>query len=322
MNLRNSGIIVLAIAMLFLAGCGGGGGGETGPTVTNKAFQGGSEGLAIEFMSNAPPPTVFDTKDSTFDISLRLQNLGEDTVDAKEAVIKIIGIDPKQFALTDSEKNPSSQLLGVRIDPQGNVIPGSITTVDFYGLHWNDNPLTGSVPYQITASLCYKYESKAIAKLCLKDNLLSTPRDSDMCKVTRTIQPEVSGAPVRIESFSQSAIGQDKLTFSFVVKHVGTGEIFVEDSDHAAGVCDDSSFANENKIKVTIAKPGIGTLSCPGLDSTGNYVKLFDGKGIVSCNIDKIDVSTNMERALDISLEYNYREIKSQPIMVRHIENN
>ncbi|NOZ80987.1 MAG: hypothetical protein GXP63_04910 [DPANN group archaeon] len=312
----------LAILMLFLAGCSSGT--DAPSLVTGRSFNGGTDGIKMDFMSNAPPPTVFDTSDSVFDVSLRLQNLGEYQVEPEEATVQIIGIDPGQFSLADPVQNPSGTLYGVRLDPQGNVIPGTIMTVDFFGLHWSGNQLTGSVPYQISASLCYQYETKAIAKLCLKPDLLTRPRASDVCDVTRAMNPESSGAPIRVENLKQSAVGKNKLTFSFQIQHVGTGEIFTNEA--GAAVCDDSRFSNEDKVKVSDSilsgLGNLGTISCPGLSQNDGYVKLFDGKATISCTAELSSgaVSGNFERALDINLIYNYREIESVPIMVRHIE--
>lgn len=306
----------LAIVMLFLAGCSSGGL-DPGPLSTNRAFNGGTQGVVMDFMSNAPPPVVFDTSDSIFDISLRLQNLGEFDVPQGEAQIQIIGIDPNQFGLGNPIQAPQGIMYGVKLDPQGNTIPGTIMTTDFFGLHWTGNPLVGSVPYSLSASLCYHYMTNAIGKICLKPDLLSRARESDICDITRTISPESSGAPVRVEVMSQSAVGRHKLSFSFRVRHVGTGEIFVNDG---GAPCDDSLFSNEDKVHVTVGGiSDIGSISCPALDTNGGFIKLFDGEAIISCTLDGVNVNGNFERAVDISVDYNYREIETTSIMVRHV---
>lgn len=247
MNKRLIFAIITAASLLLISGCSS----STEPQTSggsSKTFNGGTDGILVEFMDNAPPSEVFDSPESLFDISLRIQNAGEDDVQAGEAFVQISGIDPADFGNAQMKKTVDFDLIGTKLDPQGRVIPGTIANVDFNNFYFS-RKLAGNVLFNVRADVCYKYTGKAIAKLCFRENLLSPPKDSDVCDATRSVNPENAGSPVHIQDFAQQAIGKSKISFSFKVKHVGTGKIF---SPELSGdqMCDDSTIANEDKVRV------------------------------------------------------------------------
>ncbi|MFH1591414.1 MAG: hypothetical protein ABIC95_05815 [archaeon] len=319
-------ILILALSLaLALTGCSEGGSDTSGGS--RSTFNGGSEGLDIQFMDNAPPAEVFDSVDSTFDISVRLQNKGEDDVGdmdgtAGEAEVTISGIDPSDFSLTTQTQPVAFPLLGTRLDPQGRVIPGTTANVDFVDLHFA-RKLSGNVLFNIRADVCYHYQSKAIAKLCFRKNLLAPPKDSDVCDATRSLSPENSGSPVHVEDFAQSAVGPARLSFSFKVHHVGTGKVFTPAGDSGV-MCDDSSYSNEDKVQITIPAVDGATITCPSLEAgqsgeNGGVVRLFGGEKIVTCTME-ITEPGDYEKSIDILTDFNYRKSAKTPILVRHIE--
>lgn len=144
--------LILTVIMVFALGCGGGGG-QDGPSTSTAAFAGGQTGLQPGFMGDAPPDQVYDTSDSTFDISLRLENQGETNIPPGNAKITITGIDPTDFGNPQLEKALDFDLLGVRLEAQGTRIPGTIANTDFSNLVFSAD-ISGKVNFNLKASAC------------------------------------------------------------------------------------------------------------------------------------------------------------------------
>ena len=84
-------VLVLALALsLAVAGCQGG---KSATSSSSTPFIGGSEGLRVSFVENAPPVEVLDnplektkpgdrTQIMKFDVILKLENVGEQDIAA------------------------------------------------------------------------------------------------------------------------------------------------------------------------------------------------------------------------------------------------
>ena len=144
---------------------------------TGQAFIGGSRGLSLSFTEGAPPDEVFDLN-FPFSINVKLENLGEwDITDENDATLSIIGIDPADFGKTPAflVQDSAVPLSGSKLDPQGNVIPGTITNLDFEDIQYAST-VTGKVEFVIRASVCYEYGTKVNTKICILEDLLGVTR--------------------------------------------------------------------------------------------------------------------------------------------------
>lgn len=321
-------ILALILGLLVLSGCP-----ETDDNnnqIIDSPFIGGSEGLVFKFIENAPPEEVFDT-DNAFSVSVRLENVGEHTIPEnydRMPIMKITGIDYADFDTTEADmtKSITEELLGQQLNPTGKVIQGTIMSVEFpttgEDLQYIGE-VAGSAPFTFRAELCYEYETKAQAMLCVREDLLGTHDKEGVCEPNRALQAANSGAPVHVESLEQSVQGPDKIYFDFKVRHVGAGKVFKEG---LAEPCSSDTRSNKNKVWVEIEDPNLGDFKCSGLsdgtDTTG-YVTLSESstsvkaEGHVRCTI-KLDEPRDLEKLLKIKLKYDYFDYTDTTVEVRH----
>ena len=265
-------IIVLLMVLTMLVACESQTDSDkTSSGATTNAFVGGEKGLDIKFVKGTPPEEVFD-KNYPFNINLRIENVGEADIPKSEAIVKIKGISPSDFGNVELTKTSQLDLNGASLDPNNNVIDGGIETIDFANLQASE--VTGSVSYPLVGEVCYPYETKVVSKICILEDLLGKTRKSGeepLCSVDEVKEVENSGAPVKVSNFKETAVAEDKVSFSFDINHVGEGLIFKKDS-----ACE-PDLANKNKVFVTV-KSGIedGDLKCNELGGgTTGEVSLF-----------------------------------------------
>jgi len=308
--------IVLLSLVILMAGCGEGE--ETTITTKEKAFIGGTRGLIMEFLPGAPPEEVFDSN-NPFNINIKLENKGEWDIEKNNASIKITGIDPTDFGYLTSDdlvKNPDEDLIGAQMDPEGNKIVGTITDIEFAGLEYIDQ-VAGFVQFNIKAENCFMYGTKAQSQLCVKEDLLGKTGEKGVCDPNKEKVVDNSGAPIHVTKLTESVAGRDKISFVFNIEHVGKGRVYRKLSECS------TDFSDRNKIFVTVHDPGIGELSCSGLEggSTSGFATLFDDERNIRCtiNLDEDSIG-DYEKVLNIEVEYDYKESIETPLVIKHSE--
>ena len=147
MNKRYVVLFLLAVSLaVLISGCG-----EKEEEFLIEAFIGGSQGMVIEFLENAPPAEVFDLE-SPFDVSIKLENIGEwDIENPEDVTVTISGIDPVDFGkdLAFLTRDVTLNMKGRHPDPLGGIIQGTIDVVDFQGLQYQESVI-GKVDFGIT----------------------------------------------------------------------------------------------------------------------------------------------------------------------------
>lgn len=305
--------VLLSLAVL-IAGCA-----EEDDVIKpkEKAFIGGKQGLVMEFLPGAPPEEVFDSN-NPFSIDIKLENKGEWDVDMNDATIRITGIDPTDFGLVTGNltKHPDENLTAAQRDPQGNVIQGAITNIEFPGLEYVDT-VAGFVQFNIKAENCFEYGTKAQSQLCMKEDLLGKTGEKGVCNPNEEKIVDNSGAPVHVTTLTESVSGRDKISFVFNIKHVGDGRVY-----RKATSCS-TDFNDRSKVFVTVNDPQIGVLTCSGLEggSTTGFATLFDDERSIRCTVNVNEASLgDYEKVLNIEVEYGYKESIETPLIVKHSE--
>ncbi len=276
-------------------------------------FVGGTTGLLLSFTESAPPAEVFDSANFPFDVEVKLVNDGEDDIPKEKCRVKIKGVKPSDFGLSESDfiKRPEDDLLGKRKDAQGKLIEGTTTYVTFPGFNYQGQ-VAGNTNYPIYADVCYNYGTKAMSQLCVKENLLD--EKEEVCKVTEKKEVFNSGAPVQIIEFEESARGLDKIGFTFKIIHKGNGKIYGKNTDCA------SSRANENKVWVEV-DTGIPGTECTGLSegsATTGYIVLYGGERSIRCT-QPLTTAIDYVKPVNINLEYDYSDDISTTIIVKPV---
>jgi len=304
-------IIALLLLAIMIAACEPG---AEGPE-EGLPFIGGTTGLLISFVEDAPPPEVYDGGGFPFDIEVKLQNEGERTVKKEDVTVKISGIDPVEFAKTPQDfiKSPNDDLAAKTKDAEGNILEGSPVYVTFADLN-HEQQITGDLSYPIFATVCYKYGTDAVSRICIKENL---QEKGGVCEVKGEKPVLNSGAPVQVTSLTESVVGTNKIRLTFKIEHKGNGRI----SKSGTECNKENERENQNNVFVSIST-GLPDLQCERLkEGTGNtgYVRLTDGAAIVSCE-QPVTAVGEFLKTVDIKLEYDYDEDVITNLIVRHSE--
>jgi len=297
--------ILLVLTLFVLASCKSG-----NTSVELKPFLGGTSGLKIDFLDFRQQ--VFDGGDDPFDLIVSIKNNGEFDVKKTDAIVRLSGIRPQEFNKAENEltKNPEDDILATKIDANGNTLEAGPVSVEFRELN-HISLIAGAVStFPIRADVCYKYQTKAVSKICVLSNLLST---EGICVVDETKPVFNSGAPVQIANVKQSPQGKDKFRITFDITQSGTGNTFQPESK-----CELDKEKNKVMVRVDTHMSG---LSCTGLnDASGTAVEglqtLFDGKKTIQC-IQEVGKSGDYEQAVEITADYVYEDSKTAQITVK-----
>jgi hypothetical protein len=324
--MKNMSILVILVALaVVLSGCG------TSNTGTNTAFIGGNTGLKVDFLPGNPPDAIYDANQSAFSIVTKLENVGETTVAAGDAYVRINGLDPGAYGWNGPfQKSTEEDILGARKNFDGSVLNGGVSTVEFGGLSYHTT-IQGNLEQTIWADVCYKYTTKTTTQLCIKSNPQLLIGDQKICDVEGEKNPQNSGAPIQVTSLKESFAGTGKIGVSMVITHTGTGDAFF---DPDAAVCNDiESEPTRGKVYVKVLPVTLGGANimprCTGMSGTGGqsnqgYVHLYkDGSGkeqfTLYCTIDASSTDSIFQVPIEANITYKYLEHLEKTITIRHV---
>jgi hypothetical protein len=303
-------LAVLSILAVLLVGCTGGGAKKVDLT---SPFIGGTQGVVFGFQDLRAD--VFDSGRDAFDVVVKLENKGEALIPMENARVKLSGINPAEFGKSQSDlsKSPSDDVLQMSKDPQGAILIPPPVFVEFPGLNYKKSIVGAAAPFTLRAEVCYLYRTKAVSKLCVRENLLS-PQAGGICEVSGDKPLFVSGAPVQLMNFKQSAGAKDKVRFQFDVVNRGQGLVYERNS-----ACDSADTRKENRVYI-IVETSIPGLSCTGLESTERgaegFATLYSGSKTVTCT-QTVAERSDYEQLVNIEAVYDYEELVQTQITVK-----
>lgn len=318
-------IMGLAVMMLF-SGCTGGTTNSTPGTL--QSFNGGSDALTFEFGSDTPPASVRDQSLQPFSIRLLIENIGESDIAENSAFIKLTGFDPNALGITEADT--SKEIIALRgIKKQGdNVLPGGKHQVIFSGLKYVDDVISGSYPLTFYANICYPYETKAFALVCVNSDTVPAIDDrAQICELEGERQFSNSGAPVKISNVQQYAHGEHSIMIQFDIVHNPTssyaniyerGSIDSDCQINGFSASSANALDKRDRVKYTI-ETGISGLDCDGTGLNTNIVTLYDNIQTITC-IQQTEGQAEYEKPISISLEYDYLDRVSKTINIEHIQ--
>ncbi len=321
MRIMNKIVLLIVGALLVLSfGCSSNTT-NTGTKTTTGAFIGGTKGLDLSFVSSAPPDSVFDTNYS-FSVNVKAENVGEWNVPKENVTFTLTGINPSDFGVSaqNMTKHPQDDLNGAQKDPNGNVIQGGISNVEFNNLEYQSK-VNGEVQFNLKAEASYQYGTKAQTQICVAKDLLGKNGEAGVCNPNGDKTVENSGAPIQIVSgasssaFTESAIGNNKISFYFNIKNVDT-----DGSVYQHGSSCNPEVNHRNKVYVKVENPGLGQLSCSGLDGgqLEGYVTLYNGERSIRCTLTvDSDKLQDYEKVLNIVLTYDYKDSVEKSLIVK-----
>lgn len=301
-------ILILVICTVIFTACRG----ETAPGV-GVPFIGGTQGLSMEFLPDAPPREVFDGGDFPFEVVVKLQNKGEYDLAAANILISISGVLPQEFEQTASSlvKPAPEDLLPMRKDAEGNLIESNPVFVEFSGFNHRTSIVGAAQTFPIRASACYIYGTLGNALLCSRKNILA-PATNGVCIIDEAKTIYNSGAPIQVVSLREQPRAADKIGFTFTIAHQGNGKIYERGS-----TCNQER-PFKDRIFVDV-KTGIPGLSCTGLGQgaeASGYITLFGEEKIITC-AQQMTTQADFEFPVVIELTYDYEQDIQTSVVVK-----
>ncbi len=323
----NKFFIFFLITIAFIvSGCTGGGSGGSG-SYNLDSFNGGESALTIEFSENAPPETVRDQGQQPFIVRLSIKNEGEHDIKEGTGHVKLRGFDPETLGLTETSK-PLPNINGIKKQRNGDVIPGGQAQIIFNDLKYMDSVVASSIPLNIYANICYPYQTRAVAIVCVNGNTNpSLDENVEICQLDKINEYSNSGAPVQIENVKQYPYGQSSIQLQFDIVHYPTSEdanIYqsgsVDSNCNVNGFAPSSSeaFNLKDRVKYTV-ETGLDGLDCESTGTNSNTVTLIEGGSYPVTCIQDTSGEDEYEKPITFFLDYDYYDRNKVTVNVEHI---
>lgn len=298
------GLILLSLLILVLAGCQIGGGPKK-PTA-NSPFIGGTQAIDIAFVENEPPAHVLDNSQEAFFTTLLLRNSGEFTVPRNGLIASLSGIPQKSFNLKSLNVVNARDISGATKDLDA-VHPGAEELLEFGEARYTID-IPASFTTQLRADVCYTYQTKAVANLCLKKNVVSRKKVDDVCDVTApTVTIYNSAGPLQAADLRQTSVGSNRVKLSFKVKNVGTGAVYEPGAFTSVCAGQDNQ---KDMVKLTLTSPEQAfTIECNQLNNKNSgVVRLVNKEKDITCTIDTTNLQeVTFQNLLLLQMDYMYR---------------
>lgn len=320
-------LILITITLLLFAGCSSGGSNtKQNSFELTSSFNGGDGAITLEFGEEAPPDKVRDQELQPFVVRLLLRNTGEYEIPENSAYVTLTGFNPADLNLADNSK-PLVSMRGYK--KQGdNVIEGGTQIVTFDNLKYINSVVSGSVPMTIYANVCYPYETKAFAVMCINgDTIPALDKRAEICELEGDKEFANSGGPVKIDNVKQYPFGQHSVQLQFDIIHTPTSEdanVYERnsiDSDckiNGASPSGSEALFKRDKVTYTV-ETGIAGLNCESTNSGTNTVTLTGDKYTVTC-IQDTENQEEYPKPITITLKYDYLDRISKTINIEHID--
>lgn len=306
-------ILMLIIAIILIVGCTG-----KKPTTTTGPFIGGTDGLSVKFAQGEPPTAVLDNKQEDFFITLLVKNNGEFTVPVNGLVSTLSGISQQAFNIQSMNKKNSFEIFGAKKEVD-TATGGAEESIEFGEANYQIN-IPADFSTTIRGDICYAYQTKAVANLCLKKNVLKKDID-DVCDVNiPNLNAANSGSPIQFTNARQTSVGTNKIKVTFKIMNSGDGAVYEPNafSDTCGG-----KEENKDKVKLTLTSPG-GKFSvkCTQLgNSDSGTIKLVNKEKEISCTIDTTSLQEiTFQDVLLFQADFMYREGVVTPLLIRNAE--
>lgn len=297
------GFIFLALAALVLAGCQGGGSQQP---KNDSPFLGGTQAVDVAFFENEPPAHVLDNGQESFFITLLLKNGGEFTVPPNGLIASLSGIPQASFGLRSLNVVNAREIIGASKELD-LVQPGSEESLEFGEAKYNID-IPASFTTQLRADICYTYQTKAVANLCLKKNVVGRKSVNDVCDVSSpSVALHNSAGPLQATDLRQTSVGTNRIKLSFKVKNMGTGAFY--EPGAFTNICAGQDTAKD-MVKVTLTSPERAfTAECSQLNNKNSgVVRLVNKEKDITCTIDTTGLQdVTFQNLLLVQMDYMYR---------------
>jgi len=312
---KKSFIVLILVLSIFISACQ-----NTGQKDKQSLgiFIGGNEGLDFSFKENQPPIKVLDNNQDPFYISLNLQNKGEFTIPQNKIISSLSGVNAEAFSLSSLNAKLSTSLEGKSKSGE-QVIQSSPEELQFDQAIYKYD-LNADFPTSLRADICYLYQTRAVAKVCLKSKAVDRDTE-DKCLInTDKVTNEVSGAPVKIKDVKQRSSSSSEVKLTFTIANEGKGQVYSPTA--FSDKCVDVSSERDQILVEVISASGKANIKCSQLkDSNKGLIKLALKEKIINCNILTSTLQDiAFEEPVNIVLNYFYKGSIEKQITVLNSE--
>jgi len=296
MLMKKSFIVGILVIIVLISGCT-----KNTDTGTDGPFQGGTEGVSVEFV-NLAPPSSFSQNEPT-KVKVLLKNQGETRVQTGNAKVKLFGVTLNNFGLPSNYKGTLGPL-----EPKGEfTAEGGEQEVEIGTINYKLS-IINQETYTLRAYLCYPYQTIMKTDVCVL-SLLTQESGSSVCDLTgeKIGSGTVSGAPIQVTSLTEQTRGSDQVRFDIKIENKGTGDVFLIDSKCEDLDTDEARFESKDKIKVKIKSPIDVNCGFRSGEPGQEGIVTLDETGVATLSCWK-NVEEPVVDKLDVQLDYLYRE--------------
>jgi len=303
---KNTGIILLIITTLIFSGC------IQNPfvkTTTQDDFRTGSQGILMEFLTNAPPSETYE--EYPFQVGVILENVG--AYDTKNGFISFTIEEDYMELMNQNDDVVSFSLKGKSVSlPTGDqlvkIIKANTKKIDEQSEKHDSTVL---------ANVCYQYQTKKDVTICIDTDIYNLKEMQKVCNIKDiTLTPQ--GAPVAITKIESEMLPAEddnliKPAFKIQIKNVGNGEVI--DKGKISDICSSEpvDYKELNTVDIKVM------LSNEELECKPTPLKLKSNEDEVRCILEK---GIPKDRAtytspLTIELDYGYTYSISTKVVIR-----
>ena len=279
----------------------------------------GTDGLEMSFLPNQPPAKIVVGKDNTpFGVTLEARNSGTYSdgqhLDGK---IFLSGYDKNIIEFKDGH-GQATRVKYLEGKSQSNPV-GGLDLFEFSGNVIAGNLLADTYDFNLLATACYSYQTKAGPSVCIDPN----PYQADIeksCSVD-AISLGSQGAPIAVTNVEEEVM-TGEFQFKITIKNVGGGQAIKTDNFDDCNPFESRIDLKQNVDFIYVdgkIKIGSTDLECRPIGSD-NSIRLIEGAGYIICTLPNTDdikrFSQGYTTPIIIPLKYTYRTSIQQPIQV------
>jgi len=311
MNKKFIALVLIVIAVFAISGCLSKPKTESTPM---GAFVGGTSGLGVAFMANAPASEYPECTE--FEADVQLENKGEYTIPTGKATIYLSGISTSAYGIkvndvSANKAGTSGELTGKQKFGTSTT-PGGRDVIAFSSTKGSPD-FPGDTTQTLIATACYPYETTSMSTICVQENFAKqTTGGSELCKISGDKTVYNAGAPVQVSALTQFPIGSKPITgitVNLKLRDAGGGTAI-----RSGATC--PSVDQKDVGRITVKEMKLINLGVHGdCENTGkNIVTITGGEGFLTCRFDWSaqqkagEIKGTFEDILQMKFDYDYTQ--------------
>jgi hypothetical protein len=305
--MRKTSLVFGIAIIILLAGC-------TAPTQTKEGaafvenFRTGSQGLAMRFSTNMPPPRLFSGEQLA--VVVEMENRGTFPVGGPGDRIYLSGFDPSIIAGI----SPAGEQIPLLEGRTQFISQGGFDTVSFKA---NTRILQDKYPVMLLATACYEYETVATGNVCIDPDPFAPAIRQRVCVPQNVGLGGGQGAPIAVSSIEVDA-SPGKSRFKIHISNVGGGEVFRSGGDtlNRCGPGGKLGFDEVDYVELEdVIVSGMSIRgSCKPLDM--GHIRLTNKQGVVYCEFSSPRGDAAYVSPMTVRLRYGYRNSMVQNLEI------